>query len=112
MKLNALFCCYCNATASFSPAQSPPSSTVAHTLMPWTLIWTHCDTDDRVPGGWVEVCWRPGNVVIVKQGHHMRQGGEGDISHAVGLLNVNDHFSHLLPKRVLRVRRKATSRCL
>lgn len=47
----------------------------------------------------MEVCWRPGNVVIVKQGHHMRQGGEGDIGHAVGLLDVNDRFHHLLPKR-------------
>lgn len=45
----------------------------------------------------------------MKQGHHMRQGGEGDISHAVGLLDVNDHFSHLLPRNgALEMRRKAT----
>lgn len=47
----------------------------------------------------MEVLWGPGDVVIMKQGHHMRQGGEGDISHAVALLDVNDHFSHLLPKK-------------
>lgn len=78
------------------------------------LIWTHCDTDDRVPGGWVEVSWRPGNVVVMKQGHHVRQGGEGDIGHAVGLLDVDDHFSQLLPEKqeYLRVRRKAPARCL
>lgn len=60
------------------------------------LIWTHCDTDDGVPGGGVEVSWCPGDVVIVKQGRHMRQGGEGDIGHAVALLDVNDHFRDLV----------------
>lgn len=36
----------------------------------------------------------------------MRQGGESDISHAVGLLNVNYHLSYLLQekKRCLSVR--------
>lgn len=63
------------------------------------LIWTHCDTDDRIPGWWVEVFWRPGDIVIMKQGHHVRQGGEGDIGHAVGLLDVNDDFSRLLPEK-------------
>lgn len=77
------------------------------------LIWTHCDTDDRVPGWRVEVFSRPGNVVIMKQGHHMRQGGEGDISHAVGLLDVNDHFSHLLPKkRSFEGKKKSAINCL
>lgn len=71
----------------------------SNTSREWMLIWTHCDTDDRVPGWWLTVPWRRGNVVIMEQRHHMRQGGEGDISHAVGLLNVNDHFSHLLPKK-------------
>lgn len=62
------------------------------------LIWTHCDTEDGVPGRGVEGFWGPGDVVIVKQGHHMRQGGEGDVGHAVALLDVNDHFSDLVPK--------------
>lgn len=68
-------------------------------MLDWMLIWTHCDTDNGVPGRGVDVFWRLCDVVVVKQGHHVRQGGEGDIGHAVGLLDVNDHFSHLLPKR-------------
>lgn len=35
----------------------------------------------------------------MKQRHHMWQGGEGDISHAVGLLDVNYDFSYLVQKK-------------
>lgn len=35
----------------------------------------------------------------MKQRHHMWQGGEGDISHGVGLLDVNYDFSYLVQKK-------------
>lgn len=68
-------------------------------LLNTILSLTHCDTDDGVAGWWVEVVWCPGDVVVMKQRHHMGQGGEGDISHAVGLLDVNYHFSYLFQKK-------------
>lgn len=61
--------------------------------------FTHRDTDDRVAGRWTEVAWRPGGIVVMKQWHHVRQRGEGDVGHAVGLLDVNYHFSYLLWRR-------------
>lgn len=60
---------------------------------------THRDTDDGVAGWWVEVVWCPSDVIVMEQRHHMRQGREGDIRHAVGLLNVNYHFSYLFQKK-------------
>lgn len=60
---------------------------------------THCDTDDGVAGRRVEVVRRPGNVVVMEQRHHVGQGGEGDVSHAVGLLDVNYHLSYLIQKK-------------
>lgn len=59
------------------------------------LSLTHGDTDDGVASRWVEIIRCPGDFVVVEQRHHVRQGGEGDISHAVGLLNVDDHFGYL-----------------
>lgn len=65
-----------------------------HTLRP--VRWTHGDTDDGVPGWWVEVFLCPSNIVIVQQRDDVRQRGERDIGHAVGLLDVDDCFSNLL----------------
>lgn len=57
---------------------------------------THCDTDDGVAGWRVQIAWSLGNIVVVKQRHHVRQRGEGDVGHTVGLLDVDDGFDYLL----------------
>lgn len=60
---------------------------------------THCDTDEWIAGWWVEAVLCPGDIIVMEQRRHMRKGGKGDISHAVDLLDVNDHFSHLVQKK-------------
>lgn len=73
---------------------------------------THCDTDDGVAGWWVEIIWCPGDIIVMEQRHNMRQRGEGDISHAVGLLDVNYHFSYLFKQKRSEVNDNYRHSCL
>lgn len=59
---------------------------------------THCDADDGVACRWAETDGRLGDVIVMEQWHHVRQRREGDVSHAVRLLDVNDHFGYLSQK--------------
>lgn len=61
------------------------------------------DTDDRIAGGGLQLLLGAdvslaSDAVIVQQGHHPRQRGEGDVCHAIGLLDVDDGLGHLSNK--------------
>lgn len=61
----------------------------------YQTIGTYSDTNDRISGHRERVLV-PVNVIVMQQGNHSGHRGEGDIRHAVGLLDIDDGFAHLL----------------
>ena len=70
-------------------------SKLCHYVFIGTPFGTYSDTNDRVSGHGERVSV-PVDVIVMQQRNHSGHRGEGDISHAVGLLDVDYGFAHLL----------------
>lgn len=61
-------------------------------------VWTYSDTNNRVTSHRERVPG-PVDVIVMQQRNHSGHRREGDIRHAVGLLDINYGFAHLLIDR-------------
>lgn len=65
---------------------------------------TYSDTNDRVSGHRESVSV-PVDVIVMQQRNHSGHRGECDIRHAVGLLDIDYGFAHLLVDKQGQLRR-------
>lgn len=61
-------------------------------------ILTYGDANNRISSHGEKVLV-PFNVIIMQQRNHSGHRREGDVCHAIGLLNIDDGLAHLLIER-------------